>query len=305
MANLKDYQKEVEKLMAEENWSKAYEICNKILGYDPENTTFIKLKSSIEKQVKQINSKAISDELNNYNHLIHEKKYEEYLKAVAPLQAYIKQFPEIGTKIINVKKLLDDEYFQKREQAYRELIKDIHAIKGEFNYAETVNKLENFVKLGIHKNDIQNLIKKIKSRHVNNEIEKNSGLINSQKYEDILLFLLKLKKIDKENSQINNLIKKVNTAYKEFKIESKKDYIFKTLEEIKTLYLTKKFDYCVELSERILGIDGNNQLANQYLKKATIKSNDESEKKIINSIYQNYSDFPKSKAFENRNFIKI
>lgn len=305
MSNLKNYQLEVEKLIAEENWSRAYEICNKILGYDPENTTFIKFKRNIEKTVSQINSDAIKQQFKDLEHLIKEKKYAEYLKEVSPLQTYVTQFPEIGIKILKVKKLLDNEYHEKRETAYQELVKEIQNNKGKMDYLDIINKLETFAKLGIHQHDVENWIHKVKNQYINSEIQKRSGLIKSQKFEDILVFLLTLKKIDKKNQQILNLIKSVNVAYKDFNIENKKDYIFKTLEEMKTLYLTKKYDFCAELASRVLQIDENNQLAQSYLKKSKIKSNTISEKKIIKSIFQYYSDFPNTRVFQNKDYIKI
>lgn len=303
MNNLQEYQKEVEKLIAEENLPKAYEICNRILSYDPENSTFIRLKTKIEKLVLTINRKAIARELHEIEHYLKEKQYAEYLKAIAPLQSYVTQYPEIGQKILAAKKLLDQEYRQKRETAYRQLLMEIKSSPQD--YQSIIKKLEIFKKLKIHPREVSELIKKIHKKHVSSEIEKNRALINSSKYEDILIFLLKMNKFDPGNTEVDRLIKKVNRTYREFKIESKKDFIFKTSEEMKTLYLAKKYDYCLELARRILDIDSKNRLALHYLTKAGIKSNQETERKIVTDIFSYYRNFRSSKAYQEKNYIKI
>lgn len=305
MSTLKNYQLEIEKLIAEEDWAKAYQLCNKILNYDPENTTFIKLKRNIEKKVSQINSEAITLQLSQLQQLIKDQKYEEYLKAIAPLQSYAGQFPEISKNILKAKKLLEQEYHQKRETAFKEVVTEIQTNTHNLNHLQVIKELENLAKLGIHRNDIRNWEKKVKASYVQKELEQNKGLIRSKKYEDTILFLLKLKKFDQDNGQIINLIKKVNASYKEFNIENKKDYIFKTIEEIKTLFLSKKYEYCIELAERILTIDEHNLVVLKILQNAKAKSNIESEKDIINSIYHYYKEFPDTIAFKEKNYIKI
>lgn len=304
MSNLKEYQQEIEKLIAEENLPKAYEICNRILSYDPENSTFIRLKHRIEKTVQEINRKAIREELQGIEHLLAEKKYAEYLKSIAPLQTYVNQYPEIARKILQAKKLLDQEYSSRREQAYQEILHSLRLGKN-LDYQEIIQKLENFSKLGIHVTEIRQRLRQVRRKYIAEQIRLNHGLINSAKFEDILIFLLKLKKIDPQNKQILQLISRVNESYRDFKIESRKDFIFKTEEEIKTLYLKKKYDYCVELCRRVLEIDSQNSLAAKYLTRAQSKSNIESERQIITSIRQFYRNFPQTKDYRDRNYIRI
>ena len=303
MPHLKDYKREIEKLISEKNLPKAYAICNRILSYDPRNSTFIKLKIKIEKLVKSINKKAITQELSEIEHLFKNHQYAEYLKAISPLQTYVKEYPEIAEKILAAKKLLDKEYVIKRDNAYRELLKDIKNNTDDPKL--TLQKLENFKKLGIHVNEVEKQIQNVKKQYVSLEIKKNQNLIKSNRYEDTLIFLLKLKKIDPKNKEIELLNKKINHLYKAFRVEGKKDFIFKTLEEVKILYITKKFEYSAELARRILDIDNKNKAALKYFNKARQKVAQESQSKVVSDIFTHYKNFRNTTDFKEKNYIKI
>ncbi len=305
MASLKDFENKVKEHINMQEWAEAYKIVNQILTLDPENSTFIKYKFKIEKEVQKVNKKAINSELNKLNKLLNEQNYEEYLREIAPLQAYINDFPIIGEKIINAKKLLDNQVIKRRNQAFEDLKKEISKTDIENNYQNNLVKLEQLAKLNIKKNEVIQLQNNIKKSWVNNQIIINKGLLNSTKYEDSLLFLLKLQKIDKKNKKIEKLISKVKKEYQIQKIENKKDFIFKTIEEIKTLYITKKYDKCLELSEAILNIDPKNNIANSFYKKCDIKAKRKSEKEIYQQISIYYKNFPKSNNYLENNYIKL
>lgn len=305
MNSLKEFELQVRTLISSENWPEAYKLCNQILSYDPENSTFLKLKNFIEKEVKQINQKSIRSELQKLEELLKAHQYEEYLKGIAPLQTYITDFPEIGEKILHAKKLLDQEYQHRKEETINEIAKEIDEKKETLDFESTLQKLDQLSKLDFESNLIKNLQAKVRRNWISLQIKQNQGLLESQRFEDVIIFLLTLKKIDPENKQVLSLIKKVKANYQLQKIENKKDFIFKTIEEIKTLYITKKYDLCLELCERVLEIDGKNKTALSYSKRAKIKADRSSQHFIAQQIFDNYAEFPKSKFFQEGNYIKI
>jgi tetratricopeptide (TPR) repeat protein len=305
MSTLGEYEKQVKTCMLEEKWAEAYKICNKILSYDPENTTFIKLRNKIEKEVKNQNQKAITTELNHLESFIREGNFEGYLRAIAPLQTYVTDFPEIGEKILRAKKLLDKQYQDKRDQAFLEVVQEIRTKKDGLDYELTMQKLDNLYKLDIHKKEIAELQRKLRRNYIRQQIRLNAGLINSQRFEDIIIFLLKLKNIEPKDPLVNQTIERIKNTYQRYKVENKQDFIFKTLEEVKTLYLTKKYDLCLELCERILEIDPTNGPAQKYHDRAHKKADQESESKICHDIADNYKKFRKSKQYQDRQFVKI
>ncbi len=305
MTSLKEFENQVKADIAAENWAAAYKICNQILGYDPENATFLKLRNQIEHEVKLINQRSIHAELAKLEELLKTHQYEEYLRKIAPLQTYVGDFPEIGTKILQAKKLLDQEFQARKDQALADISKEIKEQGDNLDIPLTLQKLDQLYKLNINQELVLNLQKKVKKTWINLQIKRNQGLLNSQKYEDMIIFLLKLKKIEPGNPQVLSLIKKVKNQYQLQKIENKKDFIFKTIEEIKTLFITQKYDKSMELAERVLYIDPKNILANKYLKKARIKADKQSQSFISSQIQKNYLKFPTTKPFLEGNYVKI
>lgn len=298
MINLKELEKEVKQLIIEENWPKAYKICNQILELDYENSTFIKLKNRIEKEVKSSNKKLITKELRKLENLLHQENYEEYLKKIAPLQSYANDFPEIETQIIKAKKALEKQYQNRQKEAFQEIENEINQKKENLDFQTTIQKLELLQRINYDVNRVNILLKKVKTIWINKQLKENQGLINSQKYEDIIIFLLKLKRVDTENPHVNNLILKTKNSYQDFKIESKKDFIFKTTEEIKTLIIKKSYDKAIELSERVLFIDSKNSVVNSLYKKAVKLARKNSERIIYQQILENSNKLKSSKSSE-------
>jgi uncharacterized protein YxjI len=252
-----------------------------------------------------INKRAISNELLRLENYIKEKNFEQYLREIAPLQTYVTDFPEIADKIVRAKKLLDKQYQEKRDKAFQEIADEIKLKGNNVDYETTLQKLENLYKLDIHQGDVLALEKKVKKSYIKQQIELNKGLIESNRFEDIIIFLLKLKKLDSTNQQVNSLIDRIKNIYQRYKIENKQDFIFKTVEEIKTLYITKKYELCMELCERVIEIDPANSSANKFYQSASYRANSESIKKIDQDILYDYREFPKSAFYKNKEYIRI
>lgn len=288
MESTKEIKQKIDELIISEKWAEAYKIVNQILALDPENGAFIRQKNKIETEVKKRNEKAIVNELESLEKLLKDKKYEEYLEKIAPLQAYINDFPVIGDKIVSAKKMMDSSYQDKRNALISSLESEVKEKGENLDFTKTLTELDQFP---VSKSDlarVSSLKQRVKQIWINKLLKENEGLLNSQKYEDTIIFLLKLKKIDSENQKITNLIIKTKDRYQEYRIDSQKDFIFKTIEEIKTLYIKRSYDSAIQLCERILLIDEKNPIALNYASKSLIKANRESEKQITKQIKENY-----------------
>lgn len=288
MESTKEIKQKIDELIISEKWAEAYKIVNQILALDPENGAFIRQKNKIETEVKKRNEKAIVNELESLEKLLKDKKYEEYLEKIAPLQAYINDFPVIGDKIVSAKKMMDSSYQDKRNALISSLESEVKEKGENLDFTKTLTELDQFP---VSKSDlarVSSLKQRVKQIWINKLLKENEGLLNSQKYEDTIIFLLKLKKIDSENQKITNLITKTKDRYQEYRIDSQKDFIFKTIEEIKTLYIKRSYDSAIQLCERILLIDEKNPIALNYASKSLIKANRESEKQITKQIKENY-----------------
>jgi tetratricopeptide (TPR) repeat protein len=305
MQTIKEIENQVKLLINEEKWQNAYHICNDMLRRDPDNRVFSKLKLQIENTVKSNNIKAIKAEIKKLEPLLTEKKFEEYLLKISSLQNYQNDFPEIGRIILKAKRLMDEDILQKKENLYSEEIGKIKAMGEINNFFEVNQKLEQLSKLGIHQKEINETMYSVREKWAKQEIKKNSALINSQKFEETIIFLLKLRKICPEYKKIQNLIDKTKSAYQLYKIDNKKDFIFKTLEEIKTLYITKKYEKAIILCERILEIDPKNLQALEYLRKASEKDERLSSREVEKQIFSKYDSFHETADFQQKNYIRI
>lgn len=305
MFTLKDYENQAKQLIDEEKWHDAYKLCNDILAMDPENVVFIRLRKKVETEVKKNNQRSINHEVEKLEHLLQEKQYEQYLRQIAPLQTYAADFPIIKEKILQAKKLLDADFTQRQDQAFDEEVAVINAQSEALNFQEAILRVEQLKKLGIHSEELTKLGNKVKQHWLDSELSRNIGLLKSQKFEDIIIFLLKLKKVDPFNPKIDSLIENTKNSYKLFKIDSKKDFIFKTIEEIKTLYIKKDYDKVLILCERILEIDEKNQTVLDYQLKATNKSRRDSTKKVNKQIHLGFKEFRNTPDFPSHNYISI
>lgn len=304
MESTKEIKQKIDELMASERWADAYKLVNQILALDPENGAFIRQKNKIEAEVKKRNERAINNELENLEKLLSAGKFEEYLTKIAPLQAYINDFPAIGDKIVAAKKLMDASYQNKRNAIIKSLETEVKEKGENLDFEKTLTELEQFTSSSLDLARLTSLKQKVKHTWINKLLRENEGLLNSQKYEDTIIFLLKLKKIDSENQKVLNLINKTKNRYQEYRIESQKDFIFKTIEEIKTLYIKKSYDNAIQLCERVLLIDEKNTVALNYAAKSMVKANKESEKQIYKQIKESYLKFKQDSSL-NSNFVKI
>lgn len=305
MNSLKEIEQQVKILIASEKWAQAHQICLQILQYDPENSTFLKFKTSIEKAVNQINQKAIREELKKLDPLLHNKQYESYLQQIAPLQNYIKDYPEISKKILLAQQLLEQSYQEKVQQAVEEVQQIFLKNKNHLDFENLRQQLNYLHKQNPHEKSIPQLLDKITKQHIKNELQQQKPLLESNHFEDIIIFLLRLQKLAPNNNTLKNQIEKIKQRYQIEKVENQRDFIFKTLEEAKLLFIRKKYDLCMELCERVLSIDPRNPAAITYLQKSTNKASQASENLIITQLLANYKNFPQSRNYQEKNYIRI
>jgi len=299
---IQELEQKVQELMKTQEWSQAYKICLEILRADPGNKKFFEYKLKIEKEVKNSNHKAIVHDLERIEPLYNEQKYEEYLSELRKLQAYSKDFPEISEKIIKGQKALE-KYLQKSQGEYlNELLRQINQLRKDKKYQEALDICEKIKNLKGIEYNTEKLSKDIKHELSENEIQEHQSLLNTTKYEDIILFLIQSLNKDPSNSNLKRLLAQKKHEYLLFKIDTKKDYIYKTLEEIKTLYLMKKYDKMIELSENILQINPNDKSALSYKNKAKKKLQKRIDTEIKQQIINNYNNF---KSLDKSEIVKL
>lgn len=302
---LKDAIKKIKQLIAEEKWLDAHRACIEILRFDPDNIKIIRLKNVIEKNVKKINVRAIKQDLKKLQPLWDQKKYEELLEHLKDLEPYIADYPPLKKFILKAQAAYKKS-IEKEQKAYVE--KELEKIKKLIEQKKYQEAIRNAEKLRIQKfneDEVKAWIKKIREYWVENDLKQHETLLNSDKYEDIQIFLQKLKKIDPSNDKLDKMINDAKKKAKNLQIERKRDFIFIGLEKTRTMIQLKKFSKAVEAAREILNIDPDNVSAKRLFAKASRKEAKQIDKDVISLMKRNNKELKKQYKTDKKNFIRL
>lgn len=265
---LNDIFSQIKLFMDQKQWADAHRACLEILRYDQENLKAIHLKNKIEKIVKNNNRKIIKDDLEQMAPLWHEKNYVALLDELKKLQPYSQDYPQIQKMIIKAEKEYRKQIANQEQTTFVSEYKQIQQFIKEKKYQEALRAAEKLRILKVQEDNVRNLIKNIKAEWIESELESSSTLIQSEKYEDMLLLYQKLLKIDSGSLRVKNLIESTKKTYQRYRIDEKREFIYKALEHTKTLYQLKKYERALDACLEILGIDPDNKDAQKFYKKS-------------------------------------
>lgn len=295
----------IKTLMLEGQWLAAHRACLEVLRFDPENIEAIRLKNKIEKEVQKINRKAIEDDLKSLDPLWKEEKYEDLLFNLKKLDPYIADYPALKKIMIKAENGYKKQQWTKQQAFYLQELASIQELIAKKEFREAGIRAEKLLILGIHTNEINKLIDKIKTEWINYQIEQNQGLLNSEKFEDILLFYQGLLIIDSKSAKILKLINVIKKQYQQSKIEQKREYIYQGLEKIKTLYQLKKYEKALEGAKEILDIDPSNHEAKIFYLKAKKITDNTIDNDLIAQIKTAQKKLEPEYKANKKDFIKI
>ena len=295
----------IQDAMKDEQWVKAYQICLEVLRSDPENLKVINLKNQIEKNVKKANQQAIEDDIKQLEPLWKEKKYAELLEHFKQLEPYMKDFPKLRTLILKAKKLYEEELSQGLEQKYQGELARINELLKAKNFKEALFAAEKLREMDIHYPDVKKLQAKVRADWIDTEIEANKILLSGEKYENILLFYQKLLKIDPDSVKVKNLIEQTQKTYGSTRRDDKKEFLYKALEQMHTLYQLKKYEKTVQVCAEILAIDPDNKMVQDFQKKSEKKAQNVINKEVIEQILTNQKGLADEAKANPGEFIKI
>ncbi len=271
-------------LMAQEKWKEAHRACLEILRFDPENVKIIRLKNKIEKIVKKINVKSIREDIIKLDPLWREKKYGELLEYLKKLEPYVIDYPKIRTLIIKAQKAYKWQLLDEQEKEFLQEMEKIKKLAAESKYQEAVRLAEKLRILRLHEDQLISFLNNVRKEWIDHELQQNRGLTDSEKYEDILLFYQGLLRIDSRSAKVKNLMEKTKKTYQMYKIEQKREFIYKELDKIKTLFQLKRYVPVIEVAESLLEIDPFNKEARFYYDKAKYKSERISSREIYKQM---------------------
>jgi tetratricopeptide (TPR) repeat protein len=295
----------IKTLMAQDKFVEAHRGCLEILRFDPDNIAAIKIKKKIEAIVKRKNIESLKEDIKNLKPLLEQKKYEELLEHLKSLEPFINDYSPLKHFIIKAQKAYRKDIKHEQERYYEVQVGLIKKLIKEKDYEPALKKAESLQKAEIKLEKTTALMKSIRKQWIESELQSHSQFLKSEKYEDILLFLQKLKGISGKNKKLNNLIIKFKKANSVHNIEKKKDFIFTGTEKIKTLLQLKKYDKAALAAKEILDIDP----ANKQVRKMFLSANRSEIRRMNKALLKQMSDstkeLKKSYKEEPKKFIKI
>lgn len=289
-------------LMLRGLWGEAHRACLEVLRVDPQNLKVIKIKNKIERIVQKKNRKSIKGDLKKLQPLWNEKKYEELLENLNQLAPYTEDYPPLRKIIHKAQHKYEKQISADQNQYFNETIAYIDGLKQQKKYEEAYREAERLKILNIHSKKIQKYIAQLRKEWIDHKIESAKSLLDSDKYEDIIVFLQGLRQIDAKSEKVINLINSVKKRYEIYKIEQKRDFIYTTLEKVRTLYQKRKYYKALQAAEVVIDIvPGNQKAKSLYLKskkkheknvtKELFKQMNESRKQIENDRQKNKDKF--------------
>lgn len=292
-------------LMQQDKWLEAHRACVELLRFDPENIKAIRLKYKIEKNVKKINQNAIKNDLKALKQFWKEQDYTNLLFNLKKLEPYINDYPPLKKIFAKAQNLYNRQLEQKQHSFYQDQLSAIRRSVENKKFKEAFEAAESLKKLNIFNDQTAKVIININHDWIEYELEQNKTLCNSDKFEDILLFYQKLLKIDPKSEKLKKLMASTKDRYAEYKIAEKREFIYTSLEKIRTLYQLNKFDRVMDACGEVLEIDPKNKEVLHFYKSAKRKAANSIDKEVIqqikNSQQQLKSDYQKDKT----DYLKI
>ncbi len=267
--------------MEQEKWADAHRACLEILRFDPENIKIIRLKSKIENKVRNLNRDSVKKDLEMLEPLWKEKKFADILAYLQKLQPFTADYPPLLQVIKKAQEAYNEQVYEQQEEYFGKDYERILQLIKEKKFGESMREAEKLRLLKINESQVRKLIGKIRTDWINSEIQENQTLLQSQRYEDILLLYQRLLRIDSKSTLLEKLIKQTKKDYQFYKIDEKKEFIYKSTEEIRTLYLIKKYDKAIKAAKEILDIDPRNKEIKSLYSRSQRKYHKQLQKEVI------------------------
>lgn len=295
----------IKNLMAQNKYVNAHKACLEILRFDPENIQVIKLKNKIEAAVKKHNIDALKEDIANLKPLLAQKKFEELLAHLKQLEPYINQYPPLKLFIIKAQKAYRKDITVKQKKYFDQQYEEIAKLRKQKKYAEALHISQQLIRDSIEIKRSTKLISELKHQWINDELEKKQQFMNTDKHEDILLWLQKLKQISGKHPKIDKLIEKTKQRQQLYKKDQKKDFIFSGFEKMKTLIQLKKFDKAMMAGEEVLEIDPTNTKVRKMYSEATRKEVRKINKQLLTQMKNAHKKMKEEYQKNKKDFIRF
>ncbi len=297
--------RKIKRLLDDGELKSAHKACIELLTFDPDNLQVIRLKRKIEDKVKKINIKAIKADMKMLMGLWKEKKIDQLMPQLKTLEPYINDYGPLRRMFLKANEEYRRFLLNQQDTILHQQIQQVRQMMDENRYEEAERVSFQLKSLDIEQALVEKLIIELIHRWIEYELQKNSELLHSDRYEETMMLLQRLQNIAPTDNKIKKMIDETKKKIFFHKIEEKKDFINRGLEEIDRLTKSGKFEDALLAIQEILQIDPKNEKANKYASSTKRKLKKKIDEEVISQL-QNNLPHNKQEYLENKkNFVKI
>lgn len=295
----------IKELVSNQRLKEAYTACNKLLLNFPESGKAHKLQKRIEKIVFKQNVASVKKDLKKIKPLWGQHKYGELVKNLQALQRYVPGYAPVEKQLFQAKKLYNKYHKKEQKDALKQYIKTIGEKMQKEEYEEAIT----FSKQVLHKipdnEQAAFLLNKAKRLFVKKKINDNKHFLEGNDFEKIQKFLHGLLEFNPNSNQVNEMLKKARKREKLTLEMDKKEFAFKSYENIMVLYKKKKYDKVVEALHELLAVEPDNLKYLELLSKAKKKFSKQLNREVISKIFNLQEKYKTNRKNHPKEFVRI
>lgn len=279
----------IKSLMQEGNYLDAMTGCEELLRVAPGETKALDLYKKARNAIIKENLKKVDAKIKAIDHLWKEEKYQELLGIYTQLIEYAPEYRKL-------QKLLKKahEKATKKWNADRKTITDnfIRTIEQEIkasNWEKARQTAKDFTQTTNNGIAAEKYRKRVEDEYVEDQLKKNRPILNSEKFEEILLTYENLMQHAPWNKKLQKGLKQTQKDFIYHQKDAQLRLIKSSTLKIKILYNTQKYEDCEQVCNEVLRAENANEFAQDFLKKAKRKLAKIRDKKVIELVKQGFS----------------
>ncbi|MFC1655266.1 hypothetical protein ACFL3C_00165 [Patescibacteria group bacterium] len=295
----------IKDLISNQRLKEAYTVCNKLLLNFPESGRVYKLQKRIEKTVFKQNVESVKKDLKGLKPLWGEHKYGELVEKLQGLQTYVPGYAPVEKQLEKATKLYSKYSKKERKDTLNKYIKTIGEKMQKEEYEEAITLSKQILHKIPNHEQAAFLLNKAKKLFVDKKINDNKVFLESDKFGEIQEFLLGLLKFNPNSKQINSLLKKARRRETVTLEMGKKEFAFRSYENIIVLYKKKKYDKVIEALQELLAVEPDNLKYLELLSKAKKRFSRQLNREVISKIFKLQKKYKLDHKKHPKEFIRI
>lgn len=288
-----------------ENFQAAYKLCLKVLEIVPDDENVLSLKRKIEDAVENYNIHLIDKQIDSLQHLWKEERYQEIVNALQELYKVAPHYGRLEKLLAEAEEKFRDQMGNKMKDSLKNYENELDQLFSQGFYTEAIEKINATEKIHPKEEKLRKIHLSIKDRIIGKKLKEKETLMNSDKYEEIVNFLYRLNYLHPSSKKVQKFLRKYRKELLNSQLEGKRDFIFRSKENIKNLILLEKYEFAIEACEDLLKIDPRNLFAKKTILSSEAKLKRFLREAMYQQITEQTEELKKEYGEHAQNFIRI